>query len=519
MIKLRHYQTESIKRTIDHLTKYKLRHPLIALPTGAGKSYVISGTIEAILTKWPDANVLVLSHVREILEQDHDSIVNHLTMDVGLYSAGLGKREVKKITVAGIQSVYNKPNLFDDFKFVIIDECHLIPPGDNTMYRKFFAKLKNTRYMGLTATPFRLGLGYIYGEQESLFTDLIYDLTSKENFVKLIEDGYLCRLKTQATSVELEADDIRIVAGDFDKKILSKKFDVASITKKAVAELVQKGQDYKKWLIFAIDIEHANHIALELAEQGISAMAIHSKMEFDRGTVIKHAKEGTFRAIVNVGMLTTGYDDPSIDLIALLRPTQSPIIHVQTVGRGLRINPGKDHCLILDFAGNTERLGPINDIHVRRKGEGKKGGEPITKRCPICDTIHPPMAKICDNCGHKFVFQTKLKSKAGNAEIIAEKKTPWFKVDSTSYGVRVNGRSPPMLQVNYQCGLRVFKEYVCIEHKGYAGARAHHWLKYRGVERADTAKSALDLSATLKTPARIKVDNKGKYPDITDYSF
>ena len=98
--------------------------------------------------------------------------------------------------------------------------------------------------------------------------------------------------------------------------------------------------------------------------RGIPTGLVHSKMEFDRDTEIQKFKEGHYKAVVNVNVLTTGFDDPEIDLIALLRPTQSPVIHVQTIGRGLRISEGKKHCMILDFAGNTKRLGPINDVHI-----------------------------------------------------------------------------------------------------------------------------------------------------------
>lgn len=495
------------------------KHPLVALPTGSGKTVVLADIILKAIERWPQTHVLILSHVKEILEQDYDSIKFHTGMDVGLFSAGLNKRERKQVTVAGIQSVYRRAHLFKDFKFIIIDECHLIPPGKDSMYRKFFEGLHNPRYFGLTATPFRLGTGYIYGEDESIFDDLIVDYTSKQKFNQLIKDGYLCNLKTNATEMELDVDGVRTVGGDFDNKGLSIKIDKDSITKMAIKEIIKKGQNYKKWLIFAIDIEHAENIAEELANNGIPTMVVHSKMEFDRSVVLDAYRSGMFRAIVNVNVLTTGFDDPEIDLIALLRPTKSPVIHIQTIGRGLRIADGKDHCLILDFAGNTERLGPINDIVPHRKAKSKGGGEPITKRCPACDTIHHPSVKICEFCGHKFQFKTLLKGTAGQVDVIKDKESVWLTVSDVRYQLYKKTNSPSMVKVTYQCGLREYHEYVCIEHKGYAGYVALNWCKFRGLENIKTALGVVHNSEQLAKPKRIHIDKSGKYPRVKDYSF
>lgn len=519
MFELRPYQAPIAERVFTYMKNNRGKHPLVALPTGSGKTVVLADIILKAIERWPETHVLILSHVKEILEQDFYSIEYHTGMDVGLFSAGLNKKQRKQVTVAGIQSVFRRPELFKEFKFIIIDECHLIPPGKNTMYRKFFAGLKNPRYFGLTATPFRLGSGYIYGDDdEAIFDDLIVDYTSKQKFNQLIKDGYLCNLKTVPTGMELDVEGVRTVGGDFDNKGLSVKIDKDSITKMAIKEIIDKGQSYKKWLIFAIDIEHAENIAEELANNGIPTMVVHSKMEFDRSIVLDSYRNGMFRAIVNVNVLTTGFDDPEIDLIALLRPTKSPVIHIQTIGRGLRIANEKDHCLILDFAGNTERLGPINDIVPKKKGKGK-GGEPITKRCPACDTIHHPTVKVCPFCGHKFQFKTLLKGTAGEVDVIKDKESVWLTVHDVKYQLYKKKNSPSMVKVTYQCGLRQYHEYVCIEHKGYAGYYALNWCKFRGLESIRTALGVVHNSDMLAKPKRIHVDKSGKYPRVTDYVF
>lgn len=524
VFELRPYQEEIPPKVLSYFDRCPGKHPIVAAPTGSGKTVIIAELIRQALAKWPNLKVLVLTHVKEIIEQDHASLEKHLKgYEIGIYSAGMNRRDIKKVTVAGIQSVYKLSAEFKEYRLVIIDEAHMIPVTGNGMYRTFFKGMRNVRYFGMTATAYRLGTGLIYGDgDDTLFDELIYDLTSTRRFNKLIEDGYLCDLKTQATDVELDTTGIHIKGGDFANDEMSKAFDRRSITEKAVDEIIKCGKDYKKWLVFAIDIDHAEHIAEMLSEKGIPTMVIHSKMEFDRDTVIRSYKAGMFRCIVNVNVLTTGFDDPKIDLIALLRPTKSPVIHVQTIGRGLRICDGKPHCLILDFAGNTERLGPINDIHIinsrKRKGEGV--GDPITKRCPECDTIHAPTVKTCKFCGHIFKFKSALQAMSSGIDVIAKKAhNGWYSAQEVVYAIRKKQNRPDTLEVKYTCGLRFFKEWVCIEHKGYAGYKAKHWAKFRGVEDCKTARELMDNSDKLKKPNRIKVDSSGKYPVITDFSF
>jgi len=513
MIKLRKYQEESVDALFKFFKKKPNDHPVIGLPTGAGKSFVIAAIIERTLEEYPDVNILVLSHVKEIVDQNWKSIVTFRGRDVGLYSAGLGVKEIKQVTVAGIQSAYHNIDSFKKFSFVIIDEAHTIPLSGSGMYRTFFDGIGKAKYLGLSATLFRLGGGHIYGK-DKLFSDVAYDLTSANAFSKLVTDGFLCNLKTIPTSIEFDTRELRTQNGDFKLSDMSNKFDRRPVTDGAIREIIKFGVDYKKWLIFAIDIEHAEHITETLNSAGIPTKAVHSKMGADRATVIKGFKHGKYKALVNVNVLTTGFDDPEIDLIAVLRPTKSPVLHVQMIGRGLRISPGKDHCLVMDFGGNTERLGPINNVllHVAKKGGN---GEPITKRCPNCDAIHHPAVRVCTFCGFKFQFQHGLGNSAGRAVIAQEK---WYKVDEVSYHINKKINKPDTLSVAYNCGLSLFKEWVCLDHPGYAGHKGRHWASFRGVD-AKTVEGAYNKRDQLLTPSRIRVDLKGKYPILCDYSF
>lgn len=522
MIKLRPYQESVAPAVFKYMEENEDKNPCVAIPTGGGKTYIAADIIKHALIEWPKIEIVVLSHVKEILEQNHAALTRYLNIDIGLWSSGLSSNSQKQVTVAGIQTVYNKIDFFRDYDLVIIDEAHLIPVKGDGMYLTFLKGIGEHRRIGLTATPYRLGSGYIYGPtDETMFDDLIIDYTYMEAFNKLIEDGYLCKLRTMRTETTMNPEGVRTTAGDYNDKDLSDKFDRQEITNAIVKEIIKIGEKYNKWLIFAIDIEHAEHITERLLQSGVDAYIVHSKMsDSSRDEIIKMFKSGKLRAIVNVNILTTGFDAPDIDLICLLRPTKSPVIHVQSIGRGLRIHPSKDHTMVLDFAGNTERLGPINDVQIRKKRKSAEIVEPIVKTCPDCNAIHHPSVRVCDNCGHVFQFKSDLRWNSSGAEVVATTQVSWHDVTEVTYTKHIKPNTPNSVCVKYQCGLRQFREWICIEHPGYAGAKALQWLKRRWPfsllvpEDIDSTEKLFEISDKLKKPKRIQIDETGKYPKI-----
>ncbi len=553
-MEMRWYQSGAVDASIEYITSGKKGHPIVVIPTGGGKTIIICGFCDEYLSRDIKSNILVLSHVRSILGQNYAALSKYFEgFDVGLYSAGLESRTIKKITVAGIQSVYKQPELFVDFNVIIIDECHLVTMDESGMYRKFFKGLNDLKsnrgyeqvhipYLGLTATHFRLGHGYIHQGEGALFTDIVYDMSSRDNYNRLVAEGYLSKLIVKATDTEMNVEGIRTTAGDFNLQDLSDSFDREEITDKIVLEIIKYGKNYNKWLIFAIDIDHCEHIARTFNANGIKAVAIHSKMEDDYDQTIKFFNDGYYRVAVSVDMLSTGFDVPSIDLIAHLRPTKSPIFHVQSNGRGARVvyadgydistidgrldaiaNGPKKHCLVLDFAGNAERLGPINDVQIRMKGDKKGPGGPITKRCPVCACVYHPSVKICDACGYEFQFKTNLHVTASTAQVVKESIVGWVFVDSVTYR-RHQGKEdkPDSMLVQYQCGYSVFKEWICYEHVGYPKHKADHWVRFRLPNDAPMPtdlEQLLEWSEWLNKPMKIKVDATERYPRILDAEF
>jgi len=511
MFEDRYYQIEAEESVFKYLEKFPDGHPLVAQPTGSGKTVVMLRIVKRLLDD--DCKVLILTDEREVIRQNYLA-VKHLCK-TGLFSAGLESKTVENLTVAGIHSCYSVPDLFKRFDKVIIDECHMIPSEDSSMYRKFIKGIGKHNRIGLTATPYRTGQGYIAGEGK-IFDKIVSDYTFGSKFTKLVNQGFISNLVTKDPKTKLNLEGVKTIGGDFSIKDMASKFDRDSITRSAVSELIEKGSDRKKWLIFAIDIDHADHICDLLNENKIYSMVVHSKMEFDRTMIMNMYKSDQLRAIVSVGMLTKGLNIPSIDLIGLLRPTQSLNLHVQMPGRGLRVSEGKDNCLVLDFAGNTERLGAINLAKPRVKK--KSGvGEPITKTCPDCETITSPMRKICLECGHVFLFTQKLRPVQFGDEIISD-ISKWHNVSNITYSVHKKVGSVETIKVSYLIGLVVVNEWLCPNHKGYAKEVAIKWLAKRGIEYTDLPSALLSLRAS-KGAKRVRVDRSSKYPIITGYEL
>jgi len=519
----RQYQTDTVEKWFQVIDNEPSKRPVVAVPTGAGKTVIMGRLIQKYLNKHPEDRVLVLAHTQEILEQNQDALAKIFPdKTIGMYSAGLGTKNICQITIAGIHSVYQKPHLFEFTNLFVIDECHAVNHQSEGMYRSFLENMRGI-IIGMSATIFRTGHGYIY-EDTGLFDTLAYDLTSPTNFNKLIEDGYLCKLIPVAPEGQLDTKFLKKSAGDFNIKQMSKRYSRNEITDRALENVLKYSKKYKKWLIFATDTTHANHIHSRLIRLGINTDILHSKINVDRKEVLDKFKDGNTQALVSVGMITTGFDAPNVDLIILLRPTMSAVLHVQMVGRGLRPFPGKDHCLVLDFAGNTRRLGPINDVIVPKTSRSKEKGIAPVKKCPVCFTLVPTLTRDCPSCGHKFEFKTKLNEIADTSELIAKQKKDlkqWLRVQDVRYEVHRKQGGYQSLMVIYFCGLQKVKDWICLDHPvgNWAKTKADHWVRSRGYQGPLTVSDVFQNAEQLKKPSQILVDFSDKWPKINNARF
>jgi DNA repair protein RadD len=472
---LREYQ----QRTIDQLYAWfeagNEGNPCLVLPTGSGKSHIIAALCKDALQSWPETRILMLTHVKELIVQNAEKMRQHWpNCPLGIYSAGLGRKELgEPITFAGIQSVRSKAKLIGHCDLVIIDECHLIGHKDEGGYRTLLSGIyetnPNVRVIGLTATPYRLGHGYIT-DKPAIFDALIAPTSIEE----LIFKGYLSTLRSKLTATKLEVDGVHKRGGEYIEAELQAKVDTTDKNCRVVAEIIKLGAERKSWLIFCAGVAHANHIKDALTEQGIVAECVTGETpSAERDRMLKEFKAGRIQALTNANVLTTGFDAPGIDLIAMLRPTMSPGLYVQMAGRGLRIADGKTDCLVLDFAGVVEQHGPITAVRPPPK-KGDKVGEAPVKVCDHCQEICALSVRVCPACGAEFPEPVKAALKLSNLDIMGVEGVD---MDVTSWTwrkhiSRASGKEMLTCTMYGSLSDAPVTSYYAITHDGWAGEKA-----------------------------------------------
>ncbi len=531
MISLRWYQQEALDSLYQYFLAGNTGNPLIGLPTGTGKSVLPAAFIQAIMRQWPNQRFLMITHDKELIAQNANVLLKVWPeAPLGIYSAGLKlKQTAQPIVFGGIQSMIKHPAMFGHRDIAFVDEAHLISGDDTSQYKSFFATMKlinpNLKIIGMSATLYRMGMGMI--TENGLFTDVVYNKTDMDGFNQLVEQGFISPLIPLRTKTELDVSDVSVQKGEFVATQLQGAVDKAEITFKALQELVHAGQNRKSWLLFASGIEHAEHIAEQLGAFGIDCAPVHSKRPTEyNDAAIKAFKADELRAIVNYGKLTTGFDKPGIDLIGMLRPTLSVPLWVQMLGRGTRPAEGKANALVLDFARNTPRLGPINDPQIPKMKKGDAGEMPV-KICENCGAYNHTRVTFCCQCGNEFSFQIKIVSKAGTDELLrnaAIESTPiieTFNVQFATYA-KHDGKvgKPPTLKTTYYTNGLAFKEYICLEHSGMAGKIARDWWRKRHrTEPPPTIDQALNFISELRCPRFLRVHVNKQHPEILSTEF
>ncbi|MCL2624417.1 MAG: DEAD/DEAH box helicase, partial [Planctomycetaceae bacterium] len=413
MLTLRPYQQAAIDAVYRYL-RTNNGNPCIVIPTGGGKTPCLSTICRDAVTKW-NGRVLVLAHVRELLEQSANTL-RRIAPDlpVGVYSAGLNSRDTSDpVIVAGIQSVYKRACELDRFDLIIVDEAHLLPPDGEGMYQTFLhdAKIVNphVRLIGLTATPYRMKSGLLCGP-DNLLNDICYEIGVKE----LIEQNFLCPLKTKAGRSKVDCSNLHIRAGEFVAAEVEELMNTDDLVASACREIILQTKDRHSILIFASSVAHAEHVKETIVKYsgcdcglvtGDTPSAERERIlkRFKGEAVAKNLlgdKLSQLKFLVNVNVLTTGFDAPNVDCVVLLRPTASPGLYYQMVGRSFRIHESKNDALILDYGGNILRHGPVDAIKVKDARHGS--GDAPVKECPECQTFVHAALRTCPECGHVF---------------------------------------------------------------------------------------------------------------------
>ena len=526
---LREYQ----QRTIDQLYEWfgagNEGNPCLVLPTGSGKSHIIAALCKDALQSWPETRILMLTHVKELIAQNAEKMRQHWpNCPLGIYSAGLNRKDLgEPITFAGIQSVRTKAKQIGHVELIICDECHLISHKDEGGYRTLINELTainpNLRVIGLTASPYRLGHGYIT-DKPAIFDALIEPVSIEE----LIFKGFLSTLRSKLTATKLEVDGVHKRGGEYIEAELQAKVDTSDKNAKVVQEVITLAAGRKSWLIFCAGVAHAQHIKDALIEQGIVAACVTGDTPgLERDRILREFKAGTIRALTNANVLTTGFDAPMIDLIAMLRPTMSPGLYVQMAGRGLRIADGKTDCMVLDFAGVVEQHGPITAVRPPPK-KGDKVGEAPVKVCDHCQEICALSVRVCPACGAEFPEPVKPALKLSNLCIMG---IEGIDMDVTAWTWRKHisrASGKEMLSLTYYGGLSdaPVTEYLAVTHDGYAGEKSRRLLAevaHRAGVVLDYGTAELHEMAQALTegqpPASIEFKREGKFFTVLKRSW
>lgn len=540
MITLRPYQ----QAAIDELYGYLRTHddnPCVVIPTAGGKTPLMATVCRDAVGTWA-GRVLILAHVKELLQQSVDKLrLICPEIKVGVYSAGLRRRDTAQaVIVASIQSIYQRACELDAFDLILVDEAHLIPADGEGMYRSFLADARkvnpHVRVIGFTATPFRLKTGTICGP-ENILNAICFEVGVKE----LIVQGFLCPLITKNGITKADTSRLHVREGEYVANEVEDLMDQDGLVEAACGEIVGYSADRHAVLIFAAGVEHGRHIVRVLADShGIECGFVCgdtpagerdellARFRGDLGGGLFPRKP--LKYLCNVNVLTTGFDAPTIDCVVLLRPTLSSGLYYQMVGRGFRLDSGKANCLVLDFAGNVLRHGPVDQLRVKPASLGN--GEAPAKECPECQAVIAAGYARCPECGYEFPPPEKSKheAEATNAGILSgQVTTTVYEVRDEFYSVhRKRGAAddaPRTFRVDYQIGLgRCQPEFVCFEHKGWARRRAERWWQARTNEPVpDTAEEAVRLAneGVLRSARTITVRTVAgeKYDSVVGYDF
>lgn len=531
MMQLRPYQRQCVDAVYDHL-RTRDDNPCAVVPTAGGKTPIMATICKDAVGHW-NGRVLILAHVKELLEQTADKLRAVCPeVEFGIYSAGLKRRDTShSVIVAGIQSVYKRACELDAFDLVLVDEAHLIPLEGEGMYRQFLADAKvinpDLRIVGFTATPFRLKTGPIC-TTEGFLNHICYEVGVRE----LIVGGYLCPLITKAGINKADFERLHVRAGEFVADEMEALMDEDRLVEAACGETVGYTHDRRGVLIFATGVKHGEHIVRILKEQhGIECGFVTGETPTrERDAILGRFRRGELKYLCNVNVLTTGFDAPHIDCVALVRPTMSPGLYYQMVGRGFRLHPDKQNCLVLDFGGNVMRHGPVDDITITTVDRGD--GQAPAKECPECQAVIAAGFATCPQCGYEFPPPERRKhdAKASEAGILkGQVTTTQYRVDDVYYSVHTKrGASedaPKSMRVDYKVGWHQYKsEWICFEHEGYARQKAVAWWRRHSPDPVpDTAERAVEIAQGGGVAATrgitVRTVTGDEFERITDYEL
>ncbi len=360
----RPYQAEANEAAIRFFNSNRRQHGLLVLPTGAGKSIVIAN-----IAKELEGNTIVFQPSKEILEQNYAKFSSY-GYRASIYSASLGQKKIDKVTFATIGSVAKKHHLFRQFKNIIVDECHLTN-AKGGMYSDFFDSIEGCKILGLTATPYRLSAGsegamlkFLTRTKPKIFSDVLYVVQTKT----LFDAGYLSKLEYFSfDAIDRRMLSVNSSGSDFTEASLKayyRKINFPKVTAYWANRIIAKR---KNLLVFSTMISEA----MEAARMIPGSVVLTGQTEArQRERILSDFKAGRIKVLLNVGVLTTGFDFPALEAVLIARSTMSLALYYQIVGRAMRTHPDKQSAWIVDLGGNINFFGKIETLTVKKDSKG-----------------------------------------------------------------------------------------------------------------------------------------------------
>ncbi|MCY4541209.1 MAG: ankyrin repeat domain-containing protein [Rhodobacteraceae bacterium] len=475
--RLRDYQTDALRHCFRYWRKEYGRAPVIVAPPGAGKSHIIAGCVQVVHRKNPSIRILLLTHRLELLEQDAAKISAYCPdIEPAIYSASLGRKEIGAVTCAQIQSWARRDGDDDPMDLVVIDEAHLVPVDENSQYRSVLTALARRnpklKIMGLTATPYRLDQGDLCEGAEALFDGIAFEI----EIDRLVERSppVMVRPTSETAIAGLDLSKVKKSLGEY--KVSDQDRETQRNRASIASHIVKRCWGRKGLIVFCAGVEGAEVMAKELSKRGITAECVVGSTP-NRAEILQNFREQRTFALTSCDVLTHGVDFPHADTLALVRATTSTSLYVQMVGRGLRYEPGKKDCLVLDFGGNLERHGPLNNLVLKRPAETEGEGETAYKTCPGCGSSVLLSLRTCPHCGHRF--EKILAEDAATGEFL--RGGDLLPVDAVNYRryrkASADSSTPDCIRVIYTyAGYRQISEFLFPDHRGFPRLK---WLDRR----------------------------------------
>lgn len=479
-ITLRPYQEAALEAARQAL-RDGMGSPLVCLPTGSGKSPVIATLMKTVHDLAPDECIMCTVHTQELIAQLAATYEYVAGEKPAVYAASLHRKERGPVVFGQIQSVYKHALKFGRVKLLIVDECDRMPKNGDGQYKTFLADLRvanpDVRVVGFTATPYRMGTGLVYGPGQP-FDDMVYDAPIKD----LIHDGYLSQLRSKDGGA-VDLSQVHVRQGEYVQSELELVMSDERVVERACDEILRYGADRRAMLLFCSGVKHATLVSEAMQRRGIEAPIIEGNTsESARKLLVEKFKARELRALVNINVLSVGFDAPHVDLIALLRPTKSPGLYYQQIGRGLRRADGKEDCLVLDLAGNIAEHGPIDSLNDRIKAtkSAKEKGKAPQKTCPQCNEIIAAQAMTCPRCNFKFAPPPVAKHdvQASEDSPLSSSAIREAAVKGVSYRVHVpkDAGKVPSVRAMYRIGLTIHSEWLSVD------AQSHPWARSKALQ-------------------------------------